>query len=158
MAITSSLVVDGVAVTASFSIFLNGGTLIDSFTYNGSTNALDFTPRDAAILSIDDFLAQLNLFVRFNSVLVSSLFTLPIFSFKPVSKSIVEIDDDGVSTLTWVFRTPGHGNFFNFTCTYPGTITVQRRVLPATMTFPQWLYFLGSVITLIQIIKQVYKK
>lgn len=157
MSITSTSTIDGVAGTATFTILLNGITLLDSFVYTNTTKTITFVTRNTAILSAADFLATLNLFVNFNQVLQSSSFITNQGTSAPIPSITVFINDNGISQLQYIF-TPGVHDLMDFTCTYPsGTISIAKRNQASTLTFPQWLYFMHEMSQFIQFVKIAYK-
>jgi hypothetical protein len=142
MAITSTTNIDPVSGTISAEVYYNGSTLIDNLTYTASSNQVFCAGSILAItISVQDFLALINFYVAFN--------TLIIFTYSP-SQSITtpfssvtfQQSDDGASQLSFHFL-PGSIPLFYYTCTYPsGTVYIENRTLSNTLSYAQWLFFL----------------
>jgi hypothetical protein len=142
MAITSTTNIDPVSGTISADVYYNGSTLIDNLTYTASSNQVFCAGSILAItISVQDFLALINFYVAFN--------TLIIFTYSP-SQSITtpfssvtfQQSNDGASQLSFHFL-PASIPLFYYTCTYPsGAVYIENRTLSNTLSYAQWLFFL----------------
>jgi hypothetical protein len=142
MAITSTIIVDTNAGTATTNIQLNGSTLIDNPVYSVSTNQVAFPGSlSAVILSVQDFLTVLTCYVTFNQTIIN-IFGPSQFVTTPFSQIVLVQSDDGSSQLVSEFM-PGSIPLCNYTCTYPiGNVVITTRALSRTLSYPQYLFFL----------------
>ena len=142
MAITSTTTADTVGGTITSSAYYNGSTLIDTLVYNASAGTVLCTGGIAAItLSITDYLALLNFYVAFNT-LIQFTYSPSQAQTTPFSSITFQQIDDGTSQLDFRFL-PGSIPCFYYTCTYPsGTIAVTARALSTTLSYAQWLFFI----------------
>ena len=142
MAITSNTNIDTVNGILSAEVYYNATTLIDSLTYTASSNTiLCGGPITGINISEQDFLALLNFYVAFN--------TLIIFTYSPSQSGTTPFSsitflqsDDGSSQLAFQFK-PADIPLFYYTCTYPsGMVSIESRTVSNTLSYAQWLFFL----------------
>jgi hypothetical protein len=142
MAITSTINVDTVGGTIASSVYHNGSSLIDTLTYTLSSNNIMCATNSSAItLSVQDYLALINFYVAFNT-LIQFTYSPSQAQTTPFSLITFEQLDDGTSQLDFRFL-PSNIPCFYYTCTYPsGSVIVAARNLSSTLSYAQWLFFL----------------
>ena len=158
MAISTSVNIDGVAGTATTSLYQNGSTLIDTITYNNSAQTISFIVRNIVLtLSPQDFLAKLDYFTQFNNILINSAFSPSQTQYIPFLKMNVDMENDGISQLTWIVKPYTH-QLFNFTCTYPsGSVVLEKRTHASTISYAQWIYLSHFISHFSEYVRNAFK-
>jgi hypothetical protein len=145
MAITSTIITDGIAGTIIGTVKLNGTTLIDTLTYDNGVPDVSFVSTSDVTLSITDFLALLQFYIAFNNVIIASIFTPSQNQYTPFNGIASLISNNGTDLFLLIEDLAGE-NIFNIDCTYPsGTILVGGRSPDTSMSYAEWIYCINTI-------------
>lgn len=155
MAITSSITTT--ATTISSSVYLNATTLINTITFDSTSNQISQIARNTVVtLSVNDFLSLISFDINFNTMIKAS-FIVPQGQTTPFSSVTTALNDDGTQ-LTCILSVNQHP-LLDWTCPYNpwGQVVIGKRNTAFTMSYAQWLYELLEISNFKNMVQTAYK-